>query len=250
MARQKLGQHFLIKGKTLERIAQAACGDRVALAVEIGPGRGALTGKLLERADRVVAVELDRELVHYLRGSWPELEIVESDALDVNWSQWGAGVLAGNLPYYVATPIISRYVRDPGPLSRGVFLIQKEVAERITAKPGSREYGYFSVECQLLATAKYLFTVPPGAFRPPPKVDSAVVRLTPRNPAVGDVEAFLSFVSLCFRQKRKTLRNNLAGAFQKEAYEGRPEVSRRAEQLSVEEFVELYKALHSEPRYS
>jgi 16S rRNA (adenine1518-N6/adenine1519-N6)-dimethyltransferase len=246
MARQKLGQHFLISGKILERIAKAACGERVSLAVEIGPGRGALTEHLLEHADRVVAIELDPELVQHLRERWSgdvRLAIVEADALEMDWPQWGQGVLAGNLPYYVATPIMSRFLRSPGELSAGVFLIQKEVAERITAKPGCREYGYFSVECQYLAKAEYLFTVPPGAFRPPPKVDSAVIRMTPREGAVTeDTEEFLRFVSLCFRQKRKTLRNNLAESYAVEGVDG---LSRRAEQLSVEEFRELYKGLRS-----
>jgi 16S rRNA (adenine1518-N6/adenine1519-N6)-dimethyltransferase len=210
--------------------------------VEIGPGRGALTEKLLEHADRVAAIELDPELAGYIRTRWPAIELVETNALDADWSQWGAGVLTGNLPYYIATPIISRYLRRPGLLSHAVFLIQKEVAERITAKPGTREYGYFSVECQFLAQTEYLFTVPPGAFRPPPKVDSAVIRLTPKNTddkIVGATTAgFLDFVSICFRQKRKTLKNNLRGS-----YDPAPEISRRAEELSVEEFVELYKSL-------
>jgi 16S rRNA (adenine1518-N6/adenine1519-N6)-dimethyltransferase len=153
-------------------------------------------------------------------------------------------VLAGNLPYYVATPIISRYVRAPGRLRPAVFLIQKEVAERITASPGGREYGYFSVECQLFAEPEYLFTVSPGAFRPPPKVDSAVIRLTPRSElAIDAPEAFLTFVSACFRQKRKTLRNNLRENYPAAFLEGCAEVSRRAEQLSVAEFVELYRSL-------
>jgi 16S rRNA (adenine1518-N6/adenine1519-N6)-dimethyltransferase len=124
-------------------------------------------------------------------------------------------------------------------LSQAVFLIQKEVAERITAKPGTRDYGYFSVECQFLAQPEYLFTVAPGAFRPQPKVDSAVIRLTPRaERAPVDAEGFLAFVSICFRHKRKTLGNNL-----REAYGPHPELSRRAEQLSVEEFVELYRLM-------
>jgi 16S rRNA (adenine1518-N6/adenine1519-N6)-dimethyltransferase len=247
LARQKLGQHFLVSGRILERIAAAACGDHTALAVEIGPGRGALTEYLLRRADRVCAIEIDAALVGQLRERWrhePRLEVLGSNALDVDWSQWGAGVLAGNLPYYVATPIISRYVRAPGLLSQAVFLIQKEVAERITARPGGREYGYFSVECRLFAEPEYLFTVPPGAFRPPPKVDSAMIRLTPRSELPIDApEKFLAFVSSCFRQKRKTLRNNLSGTYPAALLEGRPEVSRRAEQLSVAEFVELYRAL-------
>jgi 16S rRNA (adenine1518-N6/adenine1519-N6)-dimethyltransferase len=170
------------------------------------------------------------------------LLLAEGDALEIDWAQWGPGILTGNLPYYIATPIISRYVRNPRPFSHAVFLIQKEVAERITAKPGSRDYGYFSVECQLLAEAEYLFTVAPGAFRPPPKVDSGVIRLTPRERvAVDNVDAFLRFVSLCFRQKRKTLRNNLAGSYQLESL---PELSKRAEQLSVPELISLYKSLN------
>ena len=187
MARQKLGQHFLVKGKTLERIAKAACGDRAPLAVEIGPGRGALTERLLAHADRVAAIELDAALADHLRERWrgePRLEILEANALDVDWSQWGAGVLAGNLPYYIATPIISRYVRAPGSLSHAVFLIQKEVAERITASPAAASMDIFPWNASSSRETEYLFTVPPGAFQPPPKVDSAVIRLTPR-PAPG-----------------------------------------------------------------
>jgi 16S rRNA (adenine1518-N6/adenine1519-N6)-dimethyltransferase len=239
LARPKLGQHFLIKGKALERIAQAACGSHTPFVVEIGPGRGALTEKLLEHADRVAAIELDPDLAESLRTRWPGLELLEANALEADWSQWGAGVLTGNLPYYIATPIISRYLRKPGLLSQAVFLIQKEVAERITARPGTREYGYFSVECQFLASTEYLFGVAPGAFRPPPKVDSAAIRLTPRTePGSPDVDAFLSFVSICFRQKRKTLRNNLLAA-----YNPAPDISRRAEELNVDEFLSLYEAL-------
>jgi 16S rRNA (adenine1518-N6/adenine1519-N6)-dimethyltransferase len=194
---------------------------------------------LLKHADRVAAIELDSELAQHIRERWPQVALIEANAVDVDWSQWGPGVLAGNLPYYIATAIISRYVRAPGLLTSAVFLIQKEVAERITAKPCTREYGYFSVECQLLAETEYLFTVAPGAFRPPPKVDSAVIRLMPRSERlVDDVEGFLSFVSICFRQKRKTLRNNLRGA-----YDNPPETSRRAEELTVAEFVEMYRQL-------
>jgi 16S rRNA (adenine1518-N6/adenine1519-N6)-dimethyltransferase len=207
--------------------------------VEIGPGRGALTEHLIEHADRVVAIELDSKLVEYVRARWPSVELIEANALDADWSQWGAGVLVGNLPYYIATPIISRYLRNPGLLSRAVFLIQKEVAERITAKPGGREYGYFSVECQFLAEVEYLFTVAPGAFRPQPKVDSAVIRLTPRSePALRDIDGFLAFVSVCFRQKRKTLKNNLRAV-----YDPAPDILRRAEELSVAEFVDLYRLM-------
>jgi len=237
LARQKLGQHFLVSGRILERIAGAACGDHVPLVVEIGPGRGALTEKLLGHADRVAAIELDPALAEVLRRRFPQLTLLEANALAADWSQWGAGVLTGNLPYYIATPLISRYLRHPGPLTPAVFLVQKEVAERITAQPGTRDYGYFSVECQFLARTEFLFTVPPGAFQPPPKVDSAVVRLTPK-PAPADADAFLRFASICFRQKRKTLRNNLRGH-----YDPLPELAQRAEALSVEELRALHRAL-------
>jgi 16S rRNA (adenine1518-N6/adenine1519-N6)-dimethyltransferase len=196
----------------------------------------------------VVAIELDAFLAAHVRSRWPEVEVVEGNALHVDWSQWGPGVLAGNLPYYIATPLISKYLHSPGLLRQAVFLIQKEVAERITAKPGVRDYGYLSVECQLLADVEYLFSVPPGAFQPPPKVDSAVIRLTPRagetrlSPHV--LSDFLRFASVCFRQKRKTLRNNLAAAYPPECYESRPEISQRAEQLSVAELLALYGYLN------
>ncbi|HVY91332.1 MAG TPA: rRNA adenine dimethyltransferase family protein, partial [Bryobacteraceae bacterium] len=147
--------------------------------------------------------------------------------------------------YYVASAIISKYLANPGPLAQAVFLIQKEVAERVTAKPGTRDFGYFSVECQYQAKAEYLFTVPPGAFRPPPKVDSAVIRLTPV--AQSDAADFLQFASGCFRQKRKTLRNNLAARYPKDLLDTIPAVSRRAEQLSAPELHDLFTALRSAP---
>jgi len=247
VARQKLGQHFLSSGKILDRIARAACGEGTPLAVEIGSGKGALTEHLLSHAARVVAIELDAALAQYLRERWPDeprLEIVETNALEANWSAWGEGMLAGNLPYCVATALIARYVRNPGLLRQAVFLIQKEVAERVTAQPGTRDYGYLSVECQFLARAEYLFTVAPGAFRPPPKVDSAAIRLTPyREAPTVDPDRFLKFVSACFRQKRKTLRNNLAGHYARDPLDSLPEMGLRAEQLSVAGFIALYRVL-------
>ena len=190
---------------------------------------------------------MDNALAADLRERWPNeprLNLVEGNALNFDWTQWGAATLAGNLPYYVATAIISKYLANPGALTQAVFLIQKEVAQRITATPGTRDFGYLSVECQYLAKAEYLFSVPPGAFRPPPRVDSAVIRLTP-HPDVPSAEshAFLDFASACFRQKRKTLRNNLAERYSKEKLHAMPAVSRRAEQLSVAELLELYRSL-------
>jgi len=243
----RLGQHFLASSRVLERIATAACPAGTQQVIEIGPGQGALTDRLLVHSPKVVAIEMDSALAAHLRERWshePRFTLVEGNALNFDWTQWGPGMLAGNLPYYVATAIISKYLLNPGDLAQAVFLIQKEVAERITAKPGTRDFGYLSVECQHLAKAEYLFSVPPGAFRPPPKVDSAVIRLTPHTgvPA-AETKAFLAFASACFRQKRKTLRNNLADLYPKEKLDATPAVSQRAEQLSVKELAQLFADL-------
>jgi 16S rRNA (adenine1518-N6/adenine1519-N6)-dimethyltransferase len=241
LSRQKLGQHFLADQSVLRRIAEAACAKGEALVVEIGPGKGALTQYLLSRALRVAAVEIDPQLAAYLAGRFPALELVRGDALKVDLSQWPGAPIAGNLPYYVATPIIARVVRLMRP---SVFLIQKEVAERITAAPGSRDYGYFSLEVQLFAQATLLFTVPRGAFRPPPLVESAVIQLVPRR-AFPELEpqGFLKFLSRAFLQKRKTLRNNFTSLFAKELLDAQPEASLRAEQLSLAQFADLYRRL-------
>jgi 16S rRNA (adenine1518-N6/adenine1519-N6)-dimethyltransferase len=247
VSRQRLGQHFLAKVSILERIARAACPDREPLVIEIGPGRGGLTEKLLEKADRVIAIEIDGELVELLREKFrdePRLTLIQADVLETDLGQWGGAAVAGNLPYYAATPIIEKTLSTAAPLRRAVFLVQKEVAARLAAKPGTRDYGYLSVQTQLLAEVEALFDVRPSAFRPPPKVDSTLIRLQPRNRAaelrIGDIKRFLDFVKLCFHQKRKTMRNNLAGVYGKDALNGRPEAAKRAEELTLQEFAELY----------
>jgi 16S rRNA (adenine1518-N6/adenine1519-N6)-dimethyltransferase len=239
VARRKLGQHFLRNGAILERIAAAACPRSEAAVVEIGPGRGALTEKLLARAQRVVAIELDAELVRYLSHKFagePRLSIVEGDALSADLEQWGRVPIVGNLPYYAATPILEKAIRLRPP--RAVFLIQKEVAERLVARPGQRAYGYLTVATALFASARLLFEVKPGAFVPPPAVDSAVVLLEPR-PTVPQPEGVLELISHAFRHKRKTLRNNLAPVYGK-AVETWPEAGLRAEQIPLSGFLELY----------
>jgi 16S rRNA (adenine1518-N6/adenine1519-N6)-dimethyltransferase len=245
---RRYGQHFLVRETILEKIAVAACGDRVQTVVEIGPGKGALTKHLLGRAERVVALEIDPYLVHYLRQKYretPQLELVEADVLKADLTQWGPAVVAGNLPYYITSPIIDK-VFATGPVwKRAVFLVQKEVAERITASPGSRDYGYLSVQVNLLARSEYLFAVSRAAFAPPPKVESAVVRLQPRDVhadwGLADPAAFLGFASLAFQQKRKTLRNNLRGSWP--AIEVQPEARLRAEQLGIGDLIALYRKL-------
>lgn len=241
----KLGQHFLTRRTILERLAEAACPAPEPLVVEIGAGRGALTEFLLARAERVVAIEIDPLLAEQLRGRFgnsPALTTLQADVLKTGLAQWGPTVVAGNLPYYITSPILDRIFALGPLLRRAILLMQKEVAERLTAVPGTREYGYLSVETRLFTVPEILFHVPPGAFSPPPKVDSAAVRLTPRPPldALPEPAPFLGFVSRAFRHKRKTLRNNLA-PFYGNQIASWPEASLRAEQISLEQFLELYR---------
>jgi 16S rRNA (adenine1518-N6/adenine1519-N6)-dimethyltransferase len=211
--------------------------------VEIGPGRGALTAKLLERASRVIAVELDPSLVAHLRERFAgeaRLEIVEADVLATDLSRFGSIPIVGNLPYYIASPIMARTGRLAPP--RAVFLIQKEVADRLVAVPGNRDYGFLTVSTRIFANVRKLFEVKPSAFRPPPKVDSAVVELTPAPPPldIPDPEDFVRFLGACFRHKRKTIRNNLTALYGALGVETWPEAGLRAEQLPLEMFLTLY----------
>lgn len=210
--------------------------------IEIGPGRGALTEHLLARASRVIAIEVDPELAQHLRTRFagdPRLEVVEADVLATDLAQWGPMAVCGNLPYYITSPIFSKLA--PVPFTRGVFLIQKEVAERLTAPPGTRDYGYLTVQIAVFSTARRLFDVKPGAFRPPPEVDSTVVLLEPHPPLVEDAPGFLEFAGRAFHQKRKTIRNNLIGTYGKELVESWPEAGLRAEQIPVGQLVEMYR---------
>ena len=173
---QRLGQHFLVRQPILERIGEAACPENNGTVVEIGPGRGALTSHLLARAERVVAIEIDPVLVEYLRAKFrdePRLTLLEADVLKADLSQWGAVAVAGNIPYYITSPIVEKTLRLSGQLIRAVLLVQEEVAERLTAHPGTRDYGFLSVQTQLLSTPELLFTVPAAAFRPTGPADAA-----------------------------------------------------------------------------
>ena len=248
---RRLGQHFLKSQSVLARIAEAACPSREPLVVEIGPGRGALTQHLIARADRVVAVEVDPVLIPYLRHKFrdaPNLAVVEGDVLTTDLGQWGPAIIAGNLPYYITSPILSRVFALGDRWRSSVFLVQKEVAERLTAVSGSRDYAYLTVQTAVHAEARYLFTVSRGAFSPPPKVDSGVVHLTPRNAAadfgIDAPAAFLEFASLCFRQKRKTLRNNLGSRYERDTLDRLSLTKARAEQLSIPEPNAIFQALH------
>jgi 16S rRNA (adenine1518-N6/adenine1519-N6)-dimethyltransferase len=182
---RRLGQHFLTSRTILDRIAAEACPDQSATVVEIGPGKGSLTTHLLARAARVIAIEIDPVLVHYLRAKFaaePRLTLIDADVLKTDLAQWGRVTVTGNLPYYITSPILEKTLALGPNLAGAVFMVQKEVAERITAKPATRDWGYLSVQTQLQSNAELLFTIPASAFHPPPKVDSAIVRLTPISP--------------------------------------------------------------------
>lgn len=251
MAGRRLGQHFLKSHSILSRIAAAAAPVPDMRVLEIGPGKGALTEFLLARASRLIAIEVDPVLVHYLQQRFREPDrftVINADVLKIDLAQWGPLAVAGNLPYYITSPILERVLALGPLLSHAVFLVQKEVALRVAAVPNTRDYGYLTVQVLTFAEPEILFDVPPGAFAPPPKVDSAVIRLVPRaQPLVADTAAFLTFASHCFRQKRKTLRNNLAPVYGKEAVDGLPQAGLRAEQLGIVQLVQLHNTLGSAP---
>jgi 16S rRNA (adenine1518-N6/adenine1519-N6)-dimethyltransferase len=181
------------------------------VVVEIGPGQGALTDLLAAKASRVVAIEIDRDLAARLRDRYrdrPGVEVVQADALEADWSALAGGpyLLAGNLPYYITTPLLFRSLEPPAP-ERAVFLVQREVADRITAAPGSRTYGALSVNVQVSRNCEVVATVPAGAFHPRPSVDSAIIRLTPLpgNGDAGVEPGFRGFVQGIFGFRRKQM---------------------------------------------
>lgn len=218
------------------------------MVIEIGPGRGALTEVLLARAQKLVAIEVDPVLVHYLRQKFAtaiseeRLTLIEGDILQTDLAAWEPAPIAGNLPYYITSPIVEKVLSAGVPSA--VFLVQAEVAARLAASPGSRDYGYLSVLAQSQARVENLFPVPASAFRPPPKVESAVVRLTPRRAAddfgITDLRSFLRFAGVAFRQKRKTLRNNLNTAYPAEIVDALPEAKLRAEQMTIADLARVF----------
>jgi 16S rRNA (adenine1518-N6/adenine1519-N6)-dimethyltransferase len=218
----KLGQNFLADTQAVERIV-AAMGDLSGhTVVEIGPGRGAITGALARGAARVIAIELDGELAAALRERFPaeRVTVVERDVLQFDFAeavrQAGKRLrVAGNLPYYITSPILLRLAESHSALDLAVLMVQREVADRVTAAPGSRDYGLLSVAMQMYGPVERLFTLPPSAFSPKPQVHSTVFRwrFAPRFAELGVTEAgFLPFLRKIFAQKRKTLTNNLRAA--------------------------------------
>jgi 16S rRNA (adenine1518-N6/adenine1519-N6)-dimethyltransferase len=246
--RPRLGQHFLHDQGVLDRIVAALAFDEGQLVVEIGPGQGALTRRLLAAGARVRAVEVDAYLAGRLREEFaeePRFELIEDDILNVDISalaQGEAAVLAGNLPYYITSPIIRRVLAAGRSYERAVFLVQLETAQRIAARKGSRDYAYLSALTRMQSDPEILFNVPPGAFSPPPRVQSAVIRLTSRADATPD-PTFVKFLEASFRHPRKTLLNNLGVLYEKAAVGAEPESGLRAQQLDVEELRDLWERL-------
>jgi 16S rRNA (adenine1518-N6/adenine1519-N6)-dimethyltransferase len=208
-AKRRLGQHFLTDRRLLGRIADGLAAGPDDTVLEIGPGPGGLTEALAARAGRLVAIEKDRDLVPALRQRFPSATIVEGDALDLDWRALAGErfLVAGNIPYNITSPLIDKALEPPPP-ARIVFLVQKEVAERVTARAGTAAYGALTVGVQSVAHAERLFSVPAGAFHPRPKVDSAVLRLTPlEQPIVAASEqgAFRRMVVGLFGFRRKQM---------------------------------------------
>lgn len=244
---RRLGQHFLVRESILEQLAVAACGQHIERVIEIGPGKGALTRHLLPRTDELHAIELDSGLVSSLAikfTSETKLHVHLGNVLATNLAQWGPAVIVGNLPYYITSPIIGKFLQLDPHFAIAVFLMQWEVAERLLARPGTRDYGYLTVATQLVCNVEMMCRVPAAAFSPPPKVESGAVRLRRRANAPEQLPDLLRLVSRSFAHKRKTLRNNLR-PFYGDRADALPEAGLRAEQLSIEQFIALHEVLNS-----
>lgn len=256
--RPRLGQNLLTDRGAAEHIVAALGEVGQATVLEIGPGRGALTELLAGRAERLIAVELDRILTAQLRMQYAaqgkiNVEIVEGNILQVDLATLiGRGRKArviGNLPYYITSPILEHLYRHWESVELIVLLVQREVAERMAARPGGRDYGLLSAVTQLHARVEKLFTLPPGAFSPPPKVHSTVVRLTPTpQPPSVPTDGFVEFLKLSFAQKRKTLANNLKARYGEEAVRAalkttglRADV--RAEAVALDKAMAVFRSL-------
>lgn len=255
-SRKRFGQHFLHDPGIIDRIITAfnpRTGERI---VEIGPGRGALTGKLLAAAGRLDVIELDRDLAAELPSRFSDqdgLTIHSVDALAFDFTALAAVPhelrIIGNLPYNISTPLIFHCLDHAGAIQDMLFMLQREVVERMVAEPGSKTYGRLSVMTRIACEVENLFLVRPGAFQPPPKVDSAIVRLIPhRTPLFPDMNpaALATVVRHAFSQRRKTLRNSLRDILPVTAIESAGiDPGKRAEQLSLAQFAALADALSS-----
>jgi 16S rRNA (adenine1518-N6/adenine1519-N6)-dimethyltransferase len=271
-AKPKLGQHFLTSPEWARRIVDALGDVSQSTVLEIGPGRGILTSLLVPRARRVIAVEIDRVLAAQLRlkfGMARNIEILEADILAIDFDSLfgpkpGLGrpgielkpepaKVVGNLPYYITSDILLRLFEYSKYFESIVIMVQREVADRIAAEPGGRDYGLLSATAQLYASVEKLFTLPPGAFAPPPKVHSTVLRLTmqPRQKELDVAgDGFIDFLRASFGQKRKTLWNNLKTRYNEPRLKqalahAHVKPTARAETLSLEQSAAIYRGLRS-----
>lgn len=247
--RKRFGQHFLHDQSAIRRLVAAIAPRDGERLVEIGPGRGALTGPLLDAGAQILAIEIDRDLGALLQAKYADrhgFSLLQGDALKIDYRQLANRDkirLVGNLPYNLSTPLLFWLLSQREAIADMHFMLQKEVVARLAAAPATKAYGRLGVMVQYHCRVEALFEVPPAAFAPPPKVDSAVVRLQPREapePPAADPELFARLVNLCFQQRRKTLRNCLRQLLPAAALESLPApLDTRAETLSVAELVEL-----------
>ena len=256
--RKRFGQNFLRDESTIEAIARAIAPDDSDHIVEIGPGEGALTQALISGECRLDAIELDRDLRTRLMAAFsthPGFTLHSADALDFDFASLATGGtclrLVGNLPYNISTPLIFKLLEQAPIIKDMHFMLQLEVVERLAASPGSKDWGRLGVMAQFRCEVESLFEVPPEAFYPPPKVHSAVVRLTPHpEPAYPNVDptSLARVVMQAFSQRRKTLRNNFKGAMEDNDFGGLAiDPSARAETLSIADFVAIAAHLHGLP---
>ncbi|MBH9551743.1 16S rRNA (adenine(1518)-N(6)/adenine(1519)-N(6))-dimethyltransferase RsmA [Inhella gelatinilytica] len=243
-ARKRFGQHFLTDTAVIDAIVRAIAPKAGEPMVEIGPGLAAMTQPLVERLGHLTVIELDRDLAARLR-QHPHLTVVESDVLKVDFAQFPAGVrVVGNLPYNISSPILFHLLPFAHHVGDQHFMLQKEVIDRMAAEPGHKDYGRLSVMLQWRYDVEALFDVPPEAFDPPPRVMSAIVRMTPwKRPAVLDPKVLEELVAVAFSQRRKLLRHTLGRWLTEQDYSGDFDVQRRAEEVPVAEFVALAQAL-------
>jgi 16S rRNA (adenine1518-N6/adenine1519-N6)-dimethyltransferase len=245
--RKRFGQHFLADQTVTEAIVAAIDPKPGEALIEIGPGLGAMTEPLLARSEHLTVVELDRDLAARLRRN-PALEVIEADVLTVDFAALAAQRqqplrIVGNLPYNISTPILFHLLGAVDQVADQHFMLQKEVVERMAAAPGGKAYGRLSVMLQWRYDIELLFEVPPEAFDPPPRVDSAVVRMLPL-PGVAGVDAGLlgEIVSVAFSQRRKLLRHTLGRWFEARGLQSAFDLQRRAEEVPVAEYLALVRA--------
>ncbi len=248
-ARKRFGQHFLHDQTIIQRILDAIDPKTGQSLIEIGPGRGALTFPLLERCKRLTAIELDRDLIELLQQKAPQfgqLKLISADVLKIDLSTLDLPTpyrLVGNLPYNISTPLMFHMLEYNDLIEDMHFMVQKEVAQRIIAGPGSKHYGRLSVMMQYYCQCDYLFDVAPGSFSPPPKVDSAIIRLAPHTELphpVANIEHLALVVQSAFSQRRKTIHNSLKKVIDcARIAELGIDPGVRAENLALEDFVKL-----------